>query len=103
MTRKKKRNSESNSFVAAAEQVCLQPVLEHRQRRGRRNIHQQAIPYIEICFQIKYTEAISSDSTRKLLKMFNTRNSVAHVCVCVCVCVCLCMCQELQRAAISRP
>jgi len=28
----------SNSFVAAAEHVCLQPVLEHRQRRGRRNI-----------------------------------------------------------------
>jgi len=29
----------SNSFVAAAEQVCLQPVLEHRhQRRGRRSI-----------------------------------------------------------------
>jgi len=24
----------SNSFVAAAEQVCLQPVPEHRQRRG---------------------------------------------------------------------
>jgi len=38
MTRKKKCNSESNSFVAAAEQVCLQPVLEHRQRRGQRNI-----------------------------------------------------------------
>jgi len=28
MTRKKKCNSESDSFVAAAEQVCLQPVLE---------------------------------------------------------------------------
>ena len=27
-----------DSFVAAAEQVCLQTVLEHRQRRGRRNI-----------------------------------------------------------------
>ena len=27
MTRKKKCNSESNSFVEAAEQVCLQPVL----------------------------------------------------------------------------
>jgi len=32
----------SNSFVAAAEQVCLQPVLEDRQRRGRRNITWQA-------------------------------------------------------------
>ena len=38
MTRKRKIMSiKSNSFVAAAEQVCLQPVLEHRQRRGRRN------------------------------------------------------------------
>ena len=36
MTRKVKCHSKSNSFVAAAEQVCLQPVLEHRQRRGRR-------------------------------------------------------------------
>jgi len=44
MTGKKKCNSESNSFVAAAEQVCLQqPVLEHRLRRGRRNIAWQAI------------------------------------------------------------
>jgi len=42
MTRKKKCNSESNSFIATAEQVCLQPVLEHRQRRGRRNIAWQA-------------------------------------------------------------
>jgi len=46
MTRKKKCNSESNSFVAAAEQVCLQPVLKHRQRRGRRNIAWQAIPHL---------------------------------------------------------
>ena len=44
MTRKRKCHSKSNSFVAAAEQVCLQPVLEHRQRRGRRNITWQAIP-----------------------------------------------------------
>jgi len=42
MIRKRKCNSESNSFVAAAEQVCLQPVLEHRQRRGRRNIISQS-------------------------------------------------------------
>ena len=49
MTRKKKCNSKSNSFVAAAEQVCLQPfkyVLEHRQRRSRRNIAGQAIPHL---------------------------------------------------------
>ena len=38
MTRKRKYNSQSKRYVAAAEQVCLQPVLEHRQRRGRRNI-----------------------------------------------------------------
>jgi len=46
MTGKKKCNSESNSFVAAAKQVCLQPVLEHRQRRGRRNIAWHAIPHL---------------------------------------------------------
>jgi len=34
MTRKGKCNLKSNSFVAAAEQICLQPVLEHRQRRA---------------------------------------------------------------------
>ena len=38
MTKKKECNSDSNSFVAAAEQICLQPILEHRQRRGRRSI-----------------------------------------------------------------
>jgi len=39
MTRERKCHSKSNRFVAAAEQVCLQPVLEHRQRRQcRRNI-----------------------------------------------------------------
>jgi len=38
MTRKVKCHSKSNSFLAAAEQVCLQPVLEHRQRRGRRYV-----------------------------------------------------------------
>jgi len=46
MTRKRKCHSKSNSYVAAAEQVCLQPVLEHRQRRGRRNIAWQAIPHL---------------------------------------------------------
>ena len=39
MTRKRKCHSKSNSYVAAAEPVCLQPVLEHRQRRGRRPFH----------------------------------------------------------------
>ena len=46
MTRKRKCQSKANSFVAAAEQVCLQPVLKHRQRRGWRNIAWQAIPYL---------------------------------------------------------
>jgi len=46
MTGKRKCHSKSNSFVAAAEQVCIQPVLEHRQRRGRRNIAWQAIPHL---------------------------------------------------------
>jgi len=36
--RKRICHSKSNSFVAAAGQVCLQPALEHRQRRDRRNI-----------------------------------------------------------------
>ena len=35
MTKKRKCRSKSNSFVAAVEQVRLQPVLEQRQRRGR--------------------------------------------------------------------
>ena len=47
MTRKGECHSESNSFAAAAEQVCLQPVLEHRQRRGRRIIAWQAIPHLQ--------------------------------------------------------
>ena len=39
MTRKKKCNSESNTFVAAAEQVCLQPVLQIDRRTDRRIQH----------------------------------------------------------------
>ena len=38
MTRKKKCNSESNSFVAAAKQVRLQPVLEHRHIEGNKKL-----------------------------------------------------------------
>ena len=38
MTRKNKCHPKSpNSFVAAAEQVCRQPVLDHRQPPGRRH------------------------------------------------------------------
>ena len=39
----RKCHSESDSFVAAVEQVCLQPLIEHRQRRGRCNVAWQAI------------------------------------------------------------
>ena len=46
MTRKGECNWKSNSFVTAAEQVCLQPVLKHWQRRGRRNFAWQAIPHL---------------------------------------------------------
>ena len=46
MTRKRKCHSKSNSFVGAAEQVCLQSVLAHRQRRGRRNIACQAVSHL---------------------------------------------------------
>jgi len=58
MTREK-CNSKSNSFVAAAEQVCLQPVLEHRQRRGRRNIAWQAIRIP--CMNSYYEDAITEN------------------------------------------
>ena len=43
MTSNGKCHYKSNSFVAVAEQVCLQHVLEHRQRRGRCNVARQAI------------------------------------------------------------
>jgi len=36
----------SNSFVALAEQVCLHPVLEHRQRRGRQSVSQLPFPVL---------------------------------------------------------
>ena len=37
---------QSNSFVAAAEQVRLEHVLEHRQRRSRCHIAWQAVPHL---------------------------------------------------------
>jgi len=46
MTRNRKCRSESNSFVAAAKQVCLEPVLEHRQRRSWCDITWQAVPHL---------------------------------------------------------
>jgi len=82
MTRKKKCNSESNSFVAAAEQVCLQPLLEHRQRRGRRNIAWQAIPHL-CSSNRKGTTSDSSPMTGQNVKLFSGGGpepaSVRHV------------------------
>jgi len=38
--------AKSNSFVSVAEQVCLQPVLEHRQRRSWCDTVWQAVPHL---------------------------------------------------------
>jgi len=82
MTRKKKCNSKSNSFVALAEQVCLQPVLEHRQRQGRRNIAGQAIPHL-CSSNRKGTTSDSWPTTGRNVKLFNGGGpepaSVRHV------------------------
>ena len=69
MTREK-CNSKSNSFVAAAEQVCLQPVLEHRQRRGRGNIAWQAISHL-CCSSRKGTTSDSWQTTGRNGKLFS--------------------------------
>jgi len=60
----------SNSFVVAAEQVCLQPVLEHRQRRGRRNIAWQAIPH-HCSSNRKGTTSDSWPTTGRNVKLFS--------------------------------
>ena len=70
MTRKRKCDSESNSFVAAAEQVCLQPVLKHRQRRGRHNIAWQDIPHL-CSGNRKGTTSDSWQTTRWNVKLFS--------------------------------
>jgi len=72
MTKKKNCNSKSNSFVAAAEQVCLQPVLEveHWQRRGRRNIACQAIPHL-CSSNRKGTTSDSWPTTGRNVKLFS--------------------------------
>ena len=81
MTRKN-CNSESNSFVATAEQVWLQPVLEHRQRRGRRNIAWQAIPHL-CSSNRKGTTSDSWATTGRNVKLFSGGGpepaSVRHV------------------------
>jgi len=46
MTSEKCNSNTVEQFRSSGEQVCLQPVLEHRQRRGRRNIALQAIPHL---------------------------------------------------------
>jgi len=66
----KKCHSKSNSFVATAEQVCLQPVLEHRQRRGRRNIAWQAITHL-CSSNRKGTTSDSWPTTGRNVKLFS--------------------------------
>ena len=82
MTRKRKRHSKSNSVVTAAEQVCLQPVLEHRQWRGRRNIAWQAIPHY-CSSNRKGTTSDSWPTTGRNVKLFSEGGpepaSVRHV------------------------
>ena len=77
-----KCNSKSNGFVAAAEQVCLEPVLEHRQRRGRRNIAWQTIPHL-CSSNRKGTTSDSWPTTGRNVKLFNGGGpepaSVRHV------------------------
>ena len=72
----------SNSFVAAEEQVCLQPVLEHRQRRGRRNIAWQSIPHL-CSSNRKGTTSDSWPTTGRNVKLFSGGGpepaSVRHV------------------------
>jgi len=52
MTRKRKCHSKSNSFVAAAEQVCLQPV--HGSIKCANNIIDQRFTPIKIVLTIRY-------------------------------------------------
>ena len=72
----------SNSFVTAAEQLCFQPVLEHRQRRGRRNIAWQAIPH-RCSSNRKGTTSDSWPTTGRNVKLFSGGGrepaSVRHV------------------------
>jgi len=70
MIRERKCHSKSNSFVTAAEQICLQPVLEHRQRRGRRNFTWQAIPHL-CSSNRKDTTSDSWPTTGRNVKLFS--------------------------------
>jgi len=84
MTRNREWNWKSNSFITAAEQVdlCLQPVLEHRQRRGRRNFAWQAIPHL-CSSNRKGTTSDSWPTTGRNVKLFSGGGpepaSVRHV------------------------
>jgi len=82
MTRKRKCHSKSNSFVGAAEQVCLQSVLAHRQRRGRRNIAWQAVSHL-CSSNRKGTTSDSWATTGRNVKLFSGGGrepaSVRHV------------------------
>jgi len=82
ITGKKKCNSKSNSFVAEAEQVCLQPVLEQWQWRGWCNIVWQAIPHL-CSSNRKGTTSDSWLTTGQNIKLFSGGGpepaSVRHV------------------------
>jgi len=57
-------------FRSSGEKVCLQPVLEHRQRRGRRNIAGQAIPHL-CSSNRKDTTSDSWPTTGRNVKLFS--------------------------------
>jgi len=108
MTRKGECNWKSNSFVTAAEQVCLQPVFEHRQRRGRGNFAWQAIPHL-CSSNRKGTTSNSWPTTGRNVKLFGGSGpepaSVRHVgdtcewrsqehIMAICQSVCSCVCSS---------
>jgi len=72
----------SNSFIAAAEQVCLQPVFEHRQWRGQRNVVWQTIPHLCCCSR-KGTTSDRWPTTGRNVELFRRGGpepaSVRHV------------------------
>ena len=69
-------------FRSSGEQVCLEPVLEHRQRRGRRNTAWQAIPHL-CSSNRKGTTSDSWPTTGRNVKLFSGGRpepaSVRHV------------------------
>jgi len=79
MTWKGKCNSKSNSFVAASEQVCLQPVLEHRQRRGRRNTMPMKRTGVRpsVCPSVRHCHRLTAEAAGLLLSAGAGRSRAA--------------------------